>query len=560
MRSRARPLADPFYYLRNFEAVLTAVSERYADLLNDAERRFIADFAQVPQASRALLVRMVMRKGDLFRAGKLSYAEIGAADLAAGPLVAAGWVDDRPALCIDELRMLLTKPELSQMFALTPAERKMPKAALGTVLRLRWAQAQPYDLWCGGTDRVYRLLAATLCERFRLIFFGNFRQDWSEFVLADLGIFTYEKVASAPGARAFHCRRHIEDFETLYRCRERLHAGQPLHEVREGLPPPIADCDWLAERRSRLEFQVARGFERAGDAAAAAELYEACRHPGARIRAIRLKERARHWAAARELALRARQEVLDVAEQQQLARLLPRLERKLGLAVPRSRPGTPVPRFDLCLERPETPRAVELLVRDHLAGVADGAGVANGASVRYVENGLINSLFGLLCWDAIFAPIPGAFFHDFHRAPADFASGHFYRRRQHEFAACLALLEEGGYRQAMRRTFARKSGIESPFVAWGLLSEELLECALECFPPAHLRRWFEWIAHDVRHNRAGFPDLVQFWPAQGRYRLIEVKGPGDRLQDNQRRLLEYCVEHDMPVAVCHVRWADAARA
>ena len=71
-----------------------------------------------------------------------------------------------------------------------------------------------------------------------------------------------------------------------------------------------------------------------------------------------------------------------------------------------------------------------------------------------------------------------------------------------------------------------------------------------------IRREFEWIARDVQTNRAGFPDLVQFWPQQRRYRLIEVKGPGDRLQDNQRRLLEYCVQHQMPVSVCHVHWAN----
>jgi len=49
------------------------------------------------------------------------------------------------------------------------------------------------------------------------------------------------------------------------------------------------------------------------------------------------------------------------------------------------------------------------------------------------------------------------------------------------------------------------------------------------------------------------PDLVQFWPMERRYRLIEVKGPGDRLQDNQRRLLEFCVSHRMPVSVCYLR-------
>jgi hypothetical protein len=38
--------------------------------------------------------------------------------------------------------------------------------------------------------------------------------------------------------------------------------------------------------------------------------------------------------------------------------------------------------------------------------------------------------------------------------------------------------------------------------------------------------------------------------------MIEVKGPGDRLQDNQRRLLEYCMSHGMPVEVCWVKWAQ----
>ena len=51
---------------------------------------------------------------------------------------------------------------------------------------------------------------------------------------------------------------------------------------------------------------------------------------------------------------------------------------------------------------------------------------------------------------------------------------------------------------------------------------------------------------------------VQFWPAERRYRLIEVKGPGDRLQDNQIRWLTFCVSHGIPVAVCHVRWSGGS--
>ena len=54
---------------------------------------------------------------------------------------------------------------------------------------------------------------------------------------------------------------------------------------------------------------------------------------------------------------------------------------------------------------------------------------------------------------------------------------------------------------------------------------------------------------------AGMPDLIQFYPAERGYRMIEVKGPGDRLQDNQKRWLAFCAEHGMPVEVCYVTWA-----
>jgi VRR-NUC domain len=180
----------------------------------------------------------------------------------------------------------------------------------------------------------------------------------------------------------------------------------------------------------------------------------------------------------------------------------------------------------------------------------------DSSTVRYVENGLIAALFGLLCWPAIFAPVPGAFFHDFHHGPIDLESGHFYRRRRSEFEDCLSHSDSGGYRKVIWRAFKDKWGIQSPFVRWHRLDKILLQWALDCFPSAHLRLWFDWIIRDVKENRAGFPDLVQFYPEERRYRMIEVKGPGDRVQNNQRRLLEYCVARGMPVAVCYVRWAD----
>jgi hypothetical protein len=106
------PTLEPFYYLKNFELVLSTILSRYADLLAADELRFISEFPQAPQSSRALLARIVMRRGDLFRASKLNYPEIGDTRAAAAPLIEAGWLTDRPMLYVEKLQSVLTKAEL----------------------------------------------------------------------------------------------------------------------------------------------------------------------------------------------------------------------------------------------------------------------------------------------------------------------------------------------------------------------------------------------------------------------------------------------------------------
>ncbi|WP_373994831.1 VRR-NUC domain-containing protein [Duganella sp. HH101] len=251
--------------------------------------------------------------------------------------------------------------------------------------------------------------------------------------------------------------------------------------------------------------------------------------------------------AAFELLQAALQAPESEAERQQLLRMEPRLARKLGHAKPRATTPAQALRIDLNLPPPAQPDYVEFVVRDHLT--------RDDAPVYYVENALINSLFGLLCWDAVFSPIPGAFFHPYHRGPADLHSADFQRRRAQQFDAALAQLDNGQYRATIHANYATKAGIQSPFVYWETLDGTLLDLALDCIPALHLKRAFERILADIKANRSGFPDLIQFWPAERRYNMIEVKGPGDRLQDNQLRWIAYCAAHDMPVSVCYLQWA-----
>ncbi|MFC0267593.1 VRR-NUC domain-containing protein [Kushneria aurantia] len=545
---------DPLYYLANFETVLRWVGQRYDDLLDSDERTFIDAFFALPTASRALLVRMVMRKGEYFRRAALDYAEIGDSGAALAPLIDAGLVEAAPLLGIETLAALLKRAELAALFAdvVAPGLRKRELQAR-LAERFDTPRTPPHWQTAAGRvlpDEIVALSVMPLCERLRLMFFGNLRQHFSEFVLADLGHYRFETVPFTPDSRAFRCRADLERYEQLHRLRERFDAGEELATLIAELPAPFTDSHWLDTRRSRLVYAIARHCERCGELARAAQLYDDSRHHEARARRVRCLERLECFEAALELAQQGESEPGSEAERQQLARVIPRLRRRLGLArLPPAAAAEPV-RLDLTLPRVAS---VERALCDHLDSAE--------APVRYVENSLINALFGLLCWEAIFAPLPGAFFHPFQSGPADLLRTAFHARRETLFARCLAQLESGDYRATICHHFVAKQGLQNPFVAWPVLDDALLALALDCLPPAHLRLWFERLLGDIRANRAGMPDLIRFYPQRetaARYEMIEVKGPGDRLQDNQRRWIDFCARHAMPVTVCYVRWAEKA--
>lgn len=543
------PFDDPFYYLTNFEHVLDWLSQRYGDLLVADELAFIRDFGQLSKPSRALLVRLVMRKGLHFRLSKLHYGEIPEMGDAVAPLLRLGWLDSQALLDLDEVFAVLQKAEIVQVFKASIARKALKKTELYERLASQFTQAQPFEHWCPQLpEQLLTLTLRPLCDRLRLLYFGNLYQDWSEFVLADLGVLSYEKVEFSAQSRGLRNRADIDGYLYLHACREAFEGAMPPVDVLRQVQAFGTDNPWLERRRHKLLFQLGQHCERQADWPTARMIYTACAHREARARLIRVLEREGDYAAALALAEQAEQVPHNDAEHQQLQRLLPRLQRKLGQP-PRPRSAArAIERLDLELARCELPLSVEERVQQHL-DEAEGP-------VYYVENGLINSLFGLLCWPAIFAPIAGAFFHPFQSGPVDLLSEDFYPQRADLFAQCLAELADGRYRQTIGERFKSKYGLQSPFVFWGVLSEALLEQALDCLPAEHLQLWFMRLLQDIKANRAGMPDLIQFWPRQRTYRMIEVKGPGDRLQDNQLRWLDFCDTHRMPVTVCYVRWAE----
>ena len=603
--------AQRLYYLHNFQRALDWLRARHADLLGAEEQAFLSGFAALPEPSQALLVRMLMRRGPWFRASHLRYDEVGDAVSAAAPLLAAGFLADQQPMGLDALFALHTKAELLGLLGPhQPSlfDEPLPSASLaleglgaaadedvGEALPSHlppglpaWpelhasmrkadmrAALQPWqDLqlshaqWCtlaarGATvladsalaqDPVWCVSVAALCERLRLMFFGNLHQDWSEFVLADLGVLRYETVAFDAASRAFQTRADVDRYLSLSHIRQAMEAGTAVKNLLPEVPEAGAN-PWLNQRRAKLLLRMGQACERAQDWALAREAYAQCDYPSARHRHVRVLEQLGCLDEAHALAQRALAAPESEEEAQRVTRMLRRLRKGLGLpAGPRAvalAPAVAALREDLVLDRPEHGVSVEAALRDHWQRPE--------APVFYVENTLVNSVFGLLCWPALFAPLPGAFFHPFQGGPADLRAPDFVARRQALFDEALASLDDGSYRARIGQCFADKQGLQSPFVFWGSLTEELLQLALTCIPAGHWRLLFARLLQDLGANRSGLPDLVRFWPAEQRYEFVEVKAPGDKLQDNQIRWLTHCTAHGLPVRVCHVQWRDVPK-
>src|ERR1700686_4067533 len=116
---------------------------------------------------------MVMRRGNLFKASKLNYREIGDTCAAAARLVEAGWVTDRPMLHIEELQSVLTKAELIRSLSLPRRYAAWRKPDLVAMLKEQFSESRAFADWCqGAADIVYALLVAPFFEGSGLSFFA----------------------------------------------------------------------------------------------------------------------------------------------------------------------------------------------------------------------------------------------------------------------------------------------------------------------------------------------------------------------------------------------------
>jgi hypothetical protein len=540
------------YYLDNVLTLFRHVSRLYDDILDDDTLAFLADFETLDDDARKLCIRLLNRRHDRFRLGKLDYPEIGDIGAAVETLSAAGFIEVDGDIAAEDLLSLYTRAELLACAADDATLRKLRRAELDTAL-LEDAGRDYFRRLRAG-DRIIELLRGDEYLICQMLFFGNLNQSMTDFVLRDLGLYQFETYTIDAGHRPYRDALEIRQHWLLYQL-ETLFDLDPgddpdrLGEIARLLPDDI-DPQAPAYRKSeRLRYEIARQYERLDECAIALGLYRQCRLPPSRERIARIHERLGEQNRALDQCRCIADDPLDESELQFARGFAARLARRHGFELPPSLDAAdddhPPETVDLELELEDS---VELAVAGYLDARADDE------RCYYLENSLFNGVLGLLIWDAVFAPLPGAFYNPFQYRPSDFYAHDFCDRRRDLLAGVWDSIEDNeDIRRMVAAKWRDKHGIMNPLVNWQALDLEIIELALERIDHRHWRAIFERILADLRNNRAGFPDLLHF-PAAGGYCLVEVKGPGDSLQKNQQRWMQYFREHGIPHRLARVAW------
>lgn len=536
---------EPDYYLRNFWLLLDAVYEQYADLLLKDELAFRKQFSKLSSDAQRLYVRLISRVGPLFRSDKLTYTEISDVSLAADELIRAGYLDSAEDVTIEDVVPLLTKAELAQALGQAQLAKLRRDELIDLVYTLESIEL-PFT--------ILRPLQEEILTTYRLLFFGNLQQDLTDFVLSDLGLVTYEDYHIEKAARAFPRRQALDETLTLYALYE---LSQEALETKDhkallacaaAISKKIRDPAIAQRRKCRLLNEIARQLERQGKLSESLSVYAQAIQPPARERTARVLHKLGRIDDAMDVIKEILQAPRDEAEFEFALAFRRKLQKQLSLTQDAPLPPvrlTAENSMELSVERGAD--CVEELARQKLEGRA--------MRCFYVENTLFNGLFGLAFWDIIFAAVAGVFFNRFQNAPADLYSSDFIGARSALIEARLKNLADAEFmRNCIRSFYHAKQGLANPFVDWRYLDEQLLELALERIPHEHLLGIFRRLLRDLRNNSSGFPDLICF-PAKGGYELIEVKGPGDRLQANQKRWIRYFEEYQIPYRLALVSYA-----
>ncbi|XP_067274949.1 fanconi-associated nuclease 1 [Pseudorasbora parva] len=173
------------------------------------------------------------------------------------------------------------------------------------------------------------------------------------------------------------------------------------------------------------------------------------------------------------------------------------------------------------------------------------------------EGSTFSTLFGLLMWDIIFIDgVPDVFRNPYQTCPLDLHTDCFYGNRWEAIEARAEMLREASaetLQELLAGVWNAQEGRVCALINWERFSSlQQAQSLVECLGGHFLSGVVLRMAKDYRHCRGGLPDLIVWSMSNKKYKLVEVKGPNDRLSQKQQIWLDELRKLGADVEVCHV--------
>lgn len=545
--------------LQDLHRVLRGAQATAGHLLTAGEGILLRRLLALEGPPGRLWVRLVARKGSVFRVDSLSYDDVpnvtaALQELEEMDLVHRGipWPRRIALLRVPELKTLLrARGQRISGKRAELVERLLPQPEADTV-------------------GMRRVSGAHLLRRLERVWFRSAWRDRSSLLLERIGQVKWVDHPITPPVAAFETRAAWRDFElAVSRTQD---PGALLESVQNSRPRGVAfrGLDPRPKRSKQLS-EALRELERAGETERCVADYRALleagvRRPGALVqRLAQCLDKAGQPGEGAALCLRWRGRV-SPENQPALERTGRRLARKAQHGWPPMAPLRKAPERDLVLDmKPARPRprwgphaeSIEAAVQRHCVG----------QQVLRAENGLWTTLFGLLFFDLFWLPIPGMLPVPGMDGPLDLGTPSFVAHRQQAFEARLEELAKGEGAALLGAHHAAGDGAQVRGVIWQIAPLQVLQEVVRGAGPG-LAPIMARLGREGWSAQRGLPDLVlvpgpagavaDLLPSRldGRLLCVEVKGPTDSLRDAQ------AVWHDRLLAagIAVELWRVRARA
>ncbi|XP_050946042.1 fanconi-associated nuclease 1 homolog isoform X7 [Cucumis melo] len=183
------------------------------------------------------------------------------------------------------------------------------------------------------------------------------------------------------------------------------------------------------------------------------------------------------------------------------------------------------------------------------------SGEGGGWQGVHSESGIWLTIFGLLLWDVIFSDVPNVFRTKFQTAPLDFGTDSFYILRQNSIESQLQKIQDGMGEEILITSWESHKGTSCNGVNWDRHSLAELRAAVTCIGGPCMASLCRHLAQDYRSWSSGMPDLL-LWRFNSEYsgeaKLVEVKGPKDRLSEQQRAWMLLLMDCGFITEVCKI--------